>query len=69
MKAVSHIATQLQVCLCVVFAIMQSYLAGMSGSQGAACIQLLCIGRADMPGKLQLRLLQHPLLSVSIQSV
>ncbi len=55
--------------LCVLFGIMQSYLVGMFRSQGAACIQLLCVGRADMPGKLQLRLLQHSLLSVPIQSV
>ena len=48
---------------------MQSYFVGMFGSQRAACIQLFCVGRADMPGKLQLCLLQHPLLSVSIQSV
>jgi hypothetical protein len=68
-KAVSGIATQSQVKLCAFLGIMQSYFVGMFGSQRAACIQLFCVGRADMPGKLQLCLLQHPLLSVSIQSV
>lgn len=65
-KAVSHVATHWQIRLCVLFGIMQSHRVGMSGSLGAACLQLLCFGRVDMPGKSQLRLLQHPLLSVSI---